>query len=332
MSMLVSLDIGNGFTKGHTRPSGEHREINFPSVQAVEQGAIKFNGLKNGDDLVIEYNDERVALGFTAYKLGRMQVIEMGRARIGEATYMKLYAGALAQLVRTSREVTVIASLPVRSYVEAKEEARQALQRQMVIGANGRTNIYNVTAAHIVPEGFGALCTLVMTPYGQIANAELGRSVVGVVDIGTRTTDYLNFDHLELVPVASDGQDKVGMASVWQMVGEMIGSQYQRDLSEMQVDEVVQNGYFMDGPNQIVVTDIVNIALDSLAAIITAKIRTMWDDARAVGYIAVTGGGADLVFNRLPFHNKLLVTDGAMANVRGAYAFGLLRKFGNESE
>lgn len=325
--MLVSLDIGNGFTKGHARPSGDGREINFPSVGAVEQGAIKFDGLKNSSDLVIDYNDKRIALGESAYRLGRMQVVEMGRARIGEPPYMNLYAGALAQLVRNSGDVTVIASLPVRSYNAAKEDARRALQRQMVIGANGRTNIYNVTAAHIVPEGFGALCTLVLTSSGKIMNADLGRSVVGVVDIGTRTTDYLNFDTLEFVPVASDGQDNVGLASVWQMVGELISAEYQRDLNEVDLDDVIHTHQFDDGPNKVNVTHFVNTALDSLAETITGKINTMWDGGRSVGYIAVAGGGAGLVFDRLPFANKLLVNDGAMANVRGAYAFGLLRGF-----
>jgi plasmid segregation protein ParM len=329
--ILVSLDIGNGFVKGYARPGGAEREIIFPSVGAVEQGAIKFEGLKNGSDLVIDYNDKRVALGDSAYRLGRMQVVEMGRARIGEPAYMDLYAGALSQLVRNSSDVTVVASLPVRSYMSAKEDARRALQRQMVIGANGRTNIYNVSQAHIVPEGFGALCTLVLTGSGKIANAELGRSNVGVVDIGTRTTDYLDFNQLELVPVASDGQDKTGMATVWQLVGEMISDAYQRELSEVELDQVIHTHQFSDAGQQVNVTHFVNEALDALAATITGQVRTMWDDGRAIDCIAVSGGGAAFVFDRLPFANKLLVNDGAMANVRGAYAFGLLRGFGNES-
>lgn len=324
---LVSVDIGNGYVKAKAGNS----ESAFASIGAMEQGAIRFDGLKVGSDLVIDFEGERWALGSTAYKVGRMQIMNMGRARIEEPNYRRLYAAALATTVGKTSNVAVIASLPVLWYTGEREKARDVLAGKFTITYDGQK--MNITIdrenVHIVPEGFGSLCTKVLAIDGNILDADMGRSVVGVVDIGTRTTDFLYFDNLELFPANSSGLEKAGMSVIWTMVGEQIAQKYNRELSELELDEAIHKREFRDRANRVNINELVESAARGLAAQVSARISSLWDNGRDVDVILITGGAAEFVYPYLKYDNKMMVADPFRANVDGAYRFGLLRGFGN---
>lgn len=326
---LVSVDIGNGYVKAKAGNS----ESAFASVGAMEQGAIRFDGLKNGNDLVIDFQGERWALGSTAYKVGRNQISNMGRSRVVDENYPRLYAAALATTVGKTSNVAVIASLPVLWYTGEREKVRDILAGKFTIGYDGQK--MNITVerenVHIVPEGFGALCTKVLAIDGNILNAEMGRSVVGVVDAGTRTSDLLYFDNLELFPALSGGLEKAGVETMRDMVGERISQQYNRELHDLEIDEALHKREFRDRANRVNINELVETAAQALAAQVSAKISSLWDNGRSVDVILLTGGAAEFIYPYLKFDNKMLVADPFRANVEGAYRFGLLRGIGNGS-
>jgi hypothetical protein len=326
---LVSVDIGNGYVKA----KAGNTETAFAAIGAMEQGAIRFDGLKSSSDLVIDFQGERWALGSTAYKVGRMQVSSMGRGRIIDENYPRLYAAALATTIGKSANIAVIASLPVQWYTGEREKVRELLAGKFVIGYDNQKMTITIDRenVHIVPEGFGSLCTRVLGIDGRILDAEMGRSVVGVVDIGTRTTDLLYFDNLELYPARSSGLDLAGMAVIWTLVGEQITQRYGRELSALEIDEAIHKCEFRDRSDRVDISDLVESAAKGLAAQVSAKISSEWDNGRDVDTILITGGAAEFIYPYLKFSNKMLVADPFRANVEGAYRFGLLRGFGNGS-
>jgi plasmid segregation protein ParM len=324
---LVSVDIGNGYTKAKSST----KEVLFPSVGALEQGALRFDGIIGDNALIIEHNGQRWAIGEDAYIVGRMQVVEMGRARIEDANYLRLYLTAIGQVVSQADELSIIASLPVAWYTGDSEAARRRLSGEFQFTLQGRERHYYIDPArcHIVPEGFGALCQVVLGQAGQIVNSEIGRRKIGVVDIGTRTTDLLFFEDMKFYPVLSEGLENVGIGTLWTLVGEIINQRWGRSLSVYEIDQAIHTRAFQDGASDRDIADIVDNAVSVLAESITAKIKSLWDSGRACQHIIITGGAAALVGYCLPFEHKTILPGGWFANCDGAYRFGLLRRFDN---
>lgn len=329
---LVSLDIGNVNTRGVS----SNKTVLFPSVSAFEQGTLNFSGFENNPDyLVITLGDERVALGEAAFKLGRLPVSDMGRHRLDGNAYRRLIAGALVSVVGRSSDLVVVASLPVQHYTGAREDMRRTLSGDYYVGAGDKQLHFHIDPRdlHIIPEGFGALCSLILDRDGVVRNGDPADMRVGVIDAGGRTTDYLFFDHLELVPVLSQGVDKAGMSALWKLLDEQIQQKYGRTLNLRELDETLHNGYFMKGPERVFVNDEVDTAAAALADSIMATINSEWDGGDAAELLIFVGGGSEFVFDYMPYAHKVLVTkehhgvETHMANVVGGYRFGLFRGF-----
>lgn len=335
--MLLSIDIGNGFVK--TRSGLRNpKTLSFPSFVAVEQGAIRFDTSFNQqddlDNIIIEFEDRRFAIGKAAYKSGRMQSLHMGRDRVGAETYRRLFATALATTIRRSDQLTVIASLPVEIYNGQRLEARQALSGAWQVGYAGQTYTYYIDPdnCHIVPEGFGALCSLLLHQNGKLNRSELETARVGVVDIGTRTTDYLYFDSCQLYPAYSDGDDKVGLSVIWQMLKEQISLNHGMTLNPHELDQALQNAFFKSANQEIEIGQEIENAALALATNVQDKIGSLWQGGRDVEYIILTGGGAPFICDLLPYDHRFIVENPYTANVEGAYRFGVRANLANESE
>ncbi len=329
--ILVSADIGNGFVKARSR----ERACTFPSVVAREGGAIRFDAGLADDQLkniVIEFEGETFAVGEAAYRMARIQALDMGRDRVTHDIYRRLFAAALATTVRRSDQLAVVASLPVEWYNGGREEARRALSGVWQVGYAGQVLNYYIDESdmHIVPEGFGALCSVLLSPTGKGQYDGLATQTVGVIDIGTRTTDLLFFDHLELHPNMSDGFDRVGMSICWASLKAQINLEHGRSLTPRELDNALANGYFDQGNQRVSIMAEIERARQDLADAIRAHVDSMWAAGQAVNTLLVTGGGAWLVYDLLPYDHKLKVDNAYFANCEGGFRFGLRRGFAHD--
>ncbi len=328
---LVSLDIGNANVKAVS----SNAVGVFPSVVAIEQGAISFDGLTSNHDLVIEFEGQRIALGDSAWKLGRLQVAEMGRHRLENAAYRRLAAGALISVLGQSTPISIIASLPVKFYTGDRDKVRELLANDGLysIKFNGRTYNFKIKSdnVHIVPEAFGSLCCLILDREGQVVNGELASKRVGVIDIGGRTTDGLVFDRLELQPAQSFGQERLGMSELWTLLSERIENNYGRTLNLRELDDALYGGYFWHGPDKIDIRDDIEEASAALADSITSLINSNWDGGNAVERIIFTGGASQFISSWMPYRHLIQISPEQhgvaphLANAWGAYRFGLFR-------
>lgn len=326
---LVSVDIGSVDVKAHSSTA----TVTFPSIVAPEQGGIRFEGL-GSDYFTIELNGERLALGRTAYSLGHIQISDMGRARVQGDTYRRLAAGAFASVLGRSTPISLIASLPIRFYMGKTEDLKESLAGDYRIEYEGRSLRFKLDYddVHIIPEGFGSLCSLILNPMGQVINGELADMRVGIVDIGGRTTDMLMFDSLELQPALSTGMNKSGLSIIWQVLDNQIEEYYGRSLTLIELDEALHTGYFRNGPDRIDIRSEITVAAETLASSIIASINSLWDDGNAVEQIVLTGGGAPFIAPFMSYRHVLNIDDEVpisphLTNAIGAFYFGLLQGF-----
>jgi len=164
---------------------------------------------------------------------------------------------------------------------------------------------------------------------GQPINAAWVRSKVGILDVGTYTTDYALSDGLEYIAKGS-GSHTAAMATVWRATRDAIRREWGLDYPLHKVDDFMRDGYtvMVEGHNRSILP-MVEPALDALAQQVIAGARERWGKARDFARILVTGGGAEYVGDQVQvvYPHCQVLRDPNLGNVRGFYKYAI-RKFG----
>jgi plasmid segregation protein ParM len=329
MTRIISFDIGNGFTKYVSST----RRGYFPSVYCAEEPGISLDGLRNSKDLVIELEGISYAVGSSAYKLGSIPIRTLDRSRIGSVDYRILFAAAMTLAAPQSGVIMPIMSLPVSWYSNKRDDVKKALSGLWQVRSDGKWLNYNVTDIKIVPEGFGSVCSIALDGGGRVVSSDLLKEKVGVIDIGTRTTDYLMFDRMEFIPAKTTGGD-VGLSQVYNVMNKIAERDGFRHFDTEELDGVLHQGSLFDGPRDISYTasDWKTAALEQVANRIAGDIRSIWQGGKEVQRLLLTGGGAQHLYPylRLQFEHIEPVANGPMANVLGGFAYAIM-KYGGEA-
>jgi len=320
MENLAAVIVGNGYVK--TWKDG--KSIVYPSIIADEQAGIDFAGFASSKDRVIEYEGKRYAIGDTVWRLGRVQRTQMDRSRIGKPFYKILFASALAAAFPDGGTISVVVTLPIGWYTK-RDEVKKQLAGTYKIGVGKQQLEFKLPADNIriIPEGFGVLATQLLDN-GCIKKSEIAKYTVGIVEVGTGTTDFSMFTNLEIVPAKSKGVD-IGLRSLWDAVGADILKEYGRELKPHEVDEAIQKGAFKDSGDVKDVRKFVKRHMPGFADAITGEIDSLWDSGRIADRIFFGGGGAAQVKSYMSYHNAEFVDNGHTADAKGAYLYGMFR-------
>jgi len=323
---LVSFDLGNGFIK-FASSSGEGH---FPSVFALQEPGIDFDGLAANDDFVITFEGDTYAIGWSAWRLGSIDVRTLDRTRVLGHEYRVLFAAALAAACSQGSIIEPVLSLPI-SWYDRRDQVKAHLAGEWQIIHHGRTKSFAVPieTIKIIPEGFGSVCSMALDRNGRPHNNGLLHLVAGVVDVGTKTTDLSMFDGLQIVPAKTSGYD-IGLAQVYNNMARSAERELGHSFRIEQLDEVLHGGRLWLGPKDV--TDLANEwkhqGLLQVSRSISSHVKTLWSGGNDVQQIYLTGGGSLHLFEYIAneFDHIEPVANGAMANVAGGYSYGLLKR------
>jgi hypothetical protein len=318
----VSIDTGNAFYKGVRAGRSTPTTVAFPNAWTrPKDGAMAdWKGFGAKDQLLISLNGgEQLALGESAYALGRVQHERAGYARYDSPEY-------------PGGEIALIFSLPVDGFGRAQEQIDRLRGDWQIAYYNGHVTShlnFTVRPEQAVPEAFGSLCFYVLSVDGtKFIDLELAEGNVAIVDIGGYTTDVLTFHTLDLGPIYSSVER--GIINVRDDINTAIKRQFQRsDLKAPALDKIVEARQYKHAGHTHDVGEIVNTALWDL----TDGVLDIWINQleEGVDYDAVifTGGGAPIVAPKLLPHIhhanvKVVPKDFAhLANAIGAYRYAL---------
>ncbi len=331
--VLVSLDIGNGYVKAR---GPNNASVSYPSLLAeVVENMPGFDFSLNGaGKFVIGYRNKRWAIGDTVRYEGMAVQSVTHRSRINMDFFRVLMASALSEVVRDSARLCAVVSLPPDAYFD-KEKYKAVISGvydvQRVAGPGPVTYRYELDAGDIrvIPEGLGSVCVMALDDRGrQRENTYLLNEAVGIVDVGTYTTDLIQLDRLRLV--------KSGCISVQSALHEIhvrlrtYASSCGVDMRPHETDNVLQRGYFLKMGDRVRFDDVVVEWARELARVISGQIRSVWNGGDAVERIIITGGGAEYVepFLKMEYPHLRLIeeTEPFFANCEGGYRYGLLRE------
>lgn len=322
--MILGVDVGYSHVK--VRANG-HISI-FPSIVGT---ADRNRFGVNGDDsyITLREGERSVHVGLGALEQSRFINRREDRGWIASAEYMALLHAAFSESTKAYQvEATVVTGLPIAFYGD-KEEVRSRVLGDHIVQREGRgRQTFKVTECRVLPQPFGALFSLAFSDNGGILTADLLENRVGLIDIGSHTTNLL---------VATKGRDvgvETGSVSsgAWDVIKALRGhlEQVCKDLEITDhdlVDAVIKRSIGYQG-GTVDLSSVVDEASEQLASRIISQITATWrGDGANLSTILISGGGAKLcglqVMKHFKRHSSVIVLDDPIfANVRGFHNFG----------
>lgn len=333
MTEILGLDIGYGYTKGMTTRG--QRVI--PSLVGPAE-AIRYESdvvEANGHGIAVEVNGRWRFVGEYASVQSASASQTLDVTRTGSNEQKALFYAVASELVRTNDErLAVVSGLPVADFDDHNKEALKAMLEgdHEVTRRGKRARGFTVTGVYIIPQSMGSLFALVLDRRGQLVDGDLARGRVGIIDIGTLTTNYILVDRLRYVETGSDSITS-GMSEMLGKVAKDLKRDHGLDwaLQLGLVDQAVRARSVEVFGAPVNIAGLVQPHLEALAETIVSRARSLWGLGADLRAVVLTGGGsqelAPYVRKAYPQNTRTVGGDPQLTNCLGFLRAGI-RRFG----
>lgn len=321
-AMILSVDIGYGYTKG-VGPDG--LRFSFPSViGTAEDISFATDLIRGEEEKAIKYRDWQFFYGEQAVLQSRIQSAIFDRSRVHDYTYKMLFVAALVEMAKSvpdAGRVNVVTGLPVDFFGD-RPDVIKSLEGVYRVTAN-RVIRFAVESVFVAPQPFGSLFREVLNEQGKIANSDVEKGRVGIIDVGTFTTDFVVSDELRYVQRLS-GSISIGWSKVINHVQQALGDMYRLELMPHEVDQALQAQEVRVRGELVSLEPLVEPAIAEIQAAIIARARDLWGEGVRLDTILVSGGGGPHLYDAIHdvYPHARLLDNAFWANAEGLYRFG----------
>jgi len=321
-SMVLSVDIGYGYTKG---VGSDGVRFSFPSVIGnAEEVRFSIDLSRDNEERSVKYGEWTFAYGGHALLQSRIQTTIFDRSRIRDHVYKMLFVAALVEMTKQSpdcKRVKVVTGLPV-DFFNDRPDVIQAFVGDYHITTDREIEC-TVESVYVAPQPFGSLFRELLNERGKIVNSEVEKRRIGVIDVGTYTTDFILADELRYVQRLS-GSIRIGWSKVINKVQQALSDLYRLELSLHEVDRAIQAGVVRVHGEPVALQSLVTPAVGEIETAIVARARDLWGEAADLDAILVTGGGGAPVYDtiRSVYPHARLLDNAFWANAEGLQRFG----------
>jgi len=322
LMMVLSIDIGYGYTKG---VGADTVRFSFPSVIGTAEDIRFATNLISGDaESTITYGDWQFFYGEQALLQSRIQSTIFDRSRIHDQIYKMLFVAALVEMAKQAPDierVRVITGLPVEFFND-RTDVVQLFEGAYQITTDRAIKCL-VESVYVAPQPFGSLFRELLNDQGKIVSDEIEKGRIGVIDVGTYTTDFIVADELRYVQRLG-GSLRIGWSKVISKVQQSLSDLYRLDLTPHQVDHAMLNGQVRVRGELTPLAPLMEPAVNEVQAAIIARARDLWGEGTSLDAILVTGGGASQLYNAIleAYPHARLLDNAFWANAEGFQRFG----------
>jgi plasmid segregation protein ParM len=333
--VIMGIDHGNGYFKGY---SNMVKDLVHPSGFLTKESVLRENSTGAGDG--VQYNEFESSLyEGERYVWGNEVNTEKGKFlstyttedRYSQKYYKLLSQFGLASLIKETEgsfDVLLVTGCPSREKgTKREDELVQIFKDRHVVLMNDKQKIIHVKECKVLPQPLGSILDLYIDDTGNVIRNEIGTSYIGIVDVGSGTTDCDGIDSLKAIP---DDRHTipVGVHEIYQRLADYINSKnpdvYATPKTvEMQFDHDVYKASrrlivpFKEAKERII---------RETAEYIINELQIRWRNRSKFDMIILTGGGAKLME---PWFKQFIkdihvIEDYQISNARGFLKFGLL--------
>lgn len=334
---VTSVDLGYMYTKGIING----KPIMIKSVVGVgkDRKLKEFNksvtdsfALDNKHD-DIEYRDAQGVHFVSDLAITQSRIVKHSLTSDRfDSEVTKVLLGTILGLGMNSgaKETNFVSGLPVSHFDQYKEAIKSLFldtKYEYSIESSGVRMNGSVKGRKglFVPQPFGALMDRILDDKGEIADTNLAKSRVAVVDIGFGTTDiyvcevFNNIEHLTT-------SFSVAMNSVNQVVSDSILDHTGVNFPLYKAEHIVQSRVLKSGTKVYDMSPTIDWAYENVAYDITNRLHNFWkDEIKFLDKIIFAGGGGASLYPHMKDHfpNTELSESGQFAVARGYNKWGI---------
>lgn len=335
MVIEIAIDLGYGYTKAVSRYGPR---VLFPSV--VGRGFQRFSDQPLAREGRPQYE---VRVGGQRYFVGDLALRECWDAvrafdedRARHFSTPVLLAAA-ASLVAGEARISLSTGLPLELYKSQKDDFKKAISSfDEYVEVTGFVPKRRLTfeEVRVYPQACGAFYSFILNangePSGEGARLLEEGGLVGVVDIGYKTTDFVLMDLSRLQPIKPmSGTLNVGMSDLYRDVQIALQEETGDVLDNLKVEEAVNKGTLWLRGRRYSVAEHLSTAKSVLARTITDRLQSAWrDQTKYIRTVLLAGGGAAFLRDALRLDDTSLcvLPKPQFANALGFLAAAVLEK------
>lgn len=331
MTELLALDVGHGFTKGKTAD----KQVIVPSVVGPAEQIRFDSGLARDGGICVTVGERAFFVGDLALQQSASVSQTLSPTRTGSNEQLALFYAVASELIGPSTDqVAIVTGLPLGDYNPTnKAVLRDMLKGSHMVQRRGRqTRAFTVDSVHVVPQGMGSLYNLVLDRNGRIRDTDLAGGAVGIVDVGTLTTNFVLVDQLRFIERGSDSIP-TGTGEFLLKVAKDLKSRHGLDWTGQlaRVDQAVRAGAIELYGQLVSIEDLVKPHLVELSDTVLSKARSLpgWGSGAELRAVVLSGGGSVVLelYIRKAYSHARMGDNPQLDNVTG-YLLAGLRKFG----
>lgn len=249
---------------------------------------------------------------------------------------------ALAAAGAGGKDVIITTGLPVSYFYQVNGEQNHALITAKIANLGrgvtcGAKKLAHIVENHVATEAIAAFFDQAVTLDGRAAPgyAAMQEAVVGVIDVGGKTTDCaVLYPGGQTVDVSRSGSSDIGVLNLNSWVSQKLLNHFQLDnLPPRLVEHAVRQGRVKIAGKEEDVADLVDIEKERLCSEILSAIRTKIGSGRDLDMVLIVGGGALVLGEHLARHfpHSRIPDLPQFANARGMLKIAKhVMKFGTE--
>lgn len=342
----MSIDHGNGAVKAI---SSEGVSLVLPSGYCLvdDLGVDGWEGVSNDLDVktFVSSKDkgEIYCWGKDVTQAATITSTYTKENRYNQFSFQILSEFILASLLPddvTNAEVLLVTGCPsAEKGTVLEEQLIDVFNGGHVVEVNGVSKMINVKQTYVLPQPLGTVLSLYMDSDGYVADRDYETDYIGVIDLGSGTTDI---DGIRAMKRQRDDSDTIqtGIHEVYQQIADYINNENpSAKATRSSVEkQIIEN----EDPNMYVISKRASIDIEEekerilkrVARTIINQINGRWTNRLKFDKIIVTGGGAMLLGKYLTEWEKdiIIVDDSQLANARGFYRYGLSRMIADKIE
>lgn len=284
----ISVDVGSGVTKVRTESMRAH----FPSLSGFPNASGQ--DVEASEGASVRFNGNTYVTGERAYTLVDPEKLVNTRDDqwfMTDAYLSLLYAAlSLALPDGYNGRISLCTGLPQATFMDQKEALAKRLSKTHKFEVNGVKYCVFLRPSdiRIVPQAMGLF----------LSRLDLDRTLqtekVGVIDVGTYTSDWMMVDRCKALHWAADGAP-IGVAKVVEGIRTYLRDEHNNPCSYAAASEAVRSGKIRCGNRTINLSEhiraIAFTCTEQLIPLLQAKWGASWDHAKD-SKVIIGGGGA----------------------------------------
>ncbi|MFC0213121.1 hypothetical protein ACFFK0_11765 [Paenibacillus chartarius] len=332
--IVMGIDHGNGYFKGY---SDDVPGLVLPSGLLTKDSAQREDSTGLGGNTMNEfesslYAGERYVWGPSIDKAkGRYLSTYTSEDRYAQKHYKILSQFGIASLLRDDEgayDVFLVTGCPPREKgTKREQEIIDLFKGTHIVQINNTDKIIHVKECKVLPQPLGSILDLYIDETGTIVREEIGTSYIGIVDIGSGTTDFDGIDALKAIP-----EDRhtisIGMYEIYQRLADHINNQHpDANATPKSVElQFSQDVYQVSKRLAIPIQEAKDKIVRETAEYLINELQVRWRHRSKFDMVILTGGGVNVLapWFKLFIKDIHIVEDVQLCNARGFYKLGLL--------